>query len=66
MEEFWLARDRSGDLYMHEKVPLKNELTGEWILGGQFELLPAHLFSEVQWEDKGPTKCKIELTKNEF
>ena len=63
MEEFWLARDKDGDLYIYEKEPFKNELAGQWTLGGRFEYLPAHLFPEIRWEDKRPTKCKIEFAQ---
>ena len=63
MKEFWLARDRDYDLFIYEKEPLKNEHSGDWILGGRFERLPELLFPEIRWEDKKPTKCIIEFTQ---
>lgn len=63
MEEFWLARDKDYDLFIYEKEPIKNELAGQWTHGGRFEQLPELLFPEIRWEDKKPTKCKIEFAQ---
>lgn len=58
MEEIWLAMDEDGSLYLFfREKPKKmsslwNNQIDSWIE------IDRHLFPEVQWSDKEPTKVK--------
>lgn len=60
---FYVARDKDGKLFMYEKEPLKDKLTGQWTLGGTWGFIPKKLFPEVQWTDKESTKIKLVIDK---
>ncbi|MGN0491856.1 hypothetical protein [Ruminococcus sp.] len=65
MEEMWLARDKSGDLYFHgESKPKKNKERGIWASDeiNPFWINP-EMFPEVKWSDSEPTKVKLEIVK---
>lgn len=50
----WVARDKSGELWLHSKKPIKSNAV--WLSEGEFEelLLEDNWFSEVKWSDKEP------------
>lgn len=53
----WLARDRSGELYIYENKPYKDEKNGIWTDGCtnvESEQLCVVSFHEVRWEDEEP------------
>ena len=62
--EMWLARDESGDLYLHDAKPIKDTQRGIW---ESLELCPYLIypdsFPEVKWSDAEPTKVKIVIEK---
>lgn len=60
MEELWLARDKSGRLFLYYTKPRKSALRWVCGMGDRVCELPGLLFPEVQWSDKEPTKVKIE------
>ena len=63
MEEMWLAREQNGVLvlFFREKPEKKgsqwNNQIDSWIE------IDSHLFPEVQWSDKEPTKVKLVIDK---
>ena len=63
MEEMWLARDKSGYLYLYKGKPIK--YSTYWMRPLQKDMiqLDNSLFPEVQWSDVGPTKVKLEIVK---
>ena len=65
MEEMWLARDKSGRLYLHKSKPNKDHV--QWYsndLPSMYCLrLADECFPEVKWEDEEPTKVKLVIDK---
>lgn len=53
----WVARDKSGDLYIYYNKPTKGFSSNEWIMNGAWGYLFGFedLFKSVTWEDKEPT-----------
>lgn len=54
----WIARDEEDGLYIHTLEPNKEK--DFWIGLGDNLVIDRHLFPQVKWEDKEPTK--VELT----
>ena len=54
----WVARDEDGGLYIRTLEP--NKENDFWIGLGVNLVIDRHLFPQVKWEDKEPTK--VELT----
>lgn len=48
----WIARDKSGLIYWHEKKPIKTAYG--WYNPGWIVTLPLCAFPEIKWEDKEP------------
>ena len=62
----WVARDRSGNLYLYRCRPLRYGniwRIDDSIAGIGFLRFADELFPEVQWSDKEPTKVKIAIEK---
>lgn len=57
----WVARDRSGSLWLHTEKPEK--YTDTWQSGVQVSYLSGDLFPEVKWEDDEPARVRIGLIK---
>ena len=51
----WITRDKSGNVYIFEKKPSKNEY-GCWRNGDDYCILVIfnHLFQSIKWEDEEP------------
>lgn len=54
----WIARDKEGELYLYQFEP--NKADDFWTGFGFTMPFDRHLFPQVKWEDKEPTK--VELT----
>ena len=65
MEEIhaWVARDRNSNIFIYENQPIKVKRGGYWALGLPCIPLPKGWFTEVQWQDKEPTKVKLVIDK---
>ena len=63
MEEMWLARDKSGCLYLYKGKPIKYSTYWRRPLPKDMIRLDNSLFPEVQWSDEEPTKVKLEIVK---
>lgn len=51
----WIARDKSGDLYLYETKPIKKDDFGWVSSNGVFQLLvECDWFPEVKWSDNEP------------
>lgn len=63
MEEMWIARDKSGSLYLFKVKPVKYQ--NVWSNLSSQSLIPLNnkLFPEVKWEDEEPTKVKLVIEK---
>ena len=63
MEEMWVARDKSGSLWLYEYKPQK--YNGIWLYRFTEPVLSIDnsLFPEVQWSDNEPTKVKLVIDK---
>lgn len=60
MNNFYLARDNSGALYLYYEKPIKTDYV--WIVeNGDCSLLKEELFPEVKWEDNSPTEVTLEI-----
>ena len=59
MEEMWLARDKSGYLYLYKGKPIKYSTYWRRPLPKDMIQLDNSLFPEVQWSDEEPTKVKL-------
>lgn len=63
MEEMWIAREQNGTLvlFFREKPEKKrsqwNNQIDSWIE------IDSHLFPEVKWSDKEPTRVSITIKK---
>ena len=63
MEEMWLARDKSGYLYLYKGKPIKYSTYWRRPLPKDMIQLYNGLFPEVQWSDEEPTKVKLVIDK---
>lgn len=63
MEEMWLARDKSGYLYLYKGKPIKYSTYWRRPLPKDMIRLDKSLFPEVQWSDEEPTKVKLVIDK---
>ena len=63
MEEMWLARDKSGCLYLYKGKPIKYSTYWRRPLPKDMIRLDNGLFPEVQWSDEEPTKVKLVIDK---
>lgn len=53
----WIARDKNGDLNLYETKPTKSVGAGYWATDNYQDFnFYGHLFSEIKWENEGPTK----------
>ena len=62
MEELWLARDKSGRLFLYYFKPRKSTLRWVCVMGDRV-CLSGLLFPDVQWSDEEPTKVKLVIEK---
>ena len=64
MEEIWLARDKSGILFLYvsNNEPKKEDECWS-CYDGDLIALDGNLFPEVKWSDKEPTKVKLAIEK---
>ena len=59
--KLWIARNKSGALFLYGEKPIKAEEWGEFAyVSGRYIHLKNKLFPEVTWENS-PRKVKIEL-----
>ena len=63
MEEMWLARDKSGYLYLYKGKPIKYSTYWRRPLPKDMIKLENGLFPEVQWSDEEPTTVKLVIDK---
>ena len=63
MEEMWVARDKSGSLYLFKIKPVKYQ--NVWSNLSSKPLMPLNnkLFPEVKWSNDEPTKVKLVIDK---
>lgn len=59
--ELWVARDKSGTLYLYRNKPTKDKF--EWYSLGLSLVLTSASLPEVKWSDEEPTKVKITIEK---
>lgn len=59
----WLARDKSGCLYLYKGKPIKYSTYWMRPLPKDMIQLDNSLFPEVQWSDEEPTKVKLVIDK---
>ena len=59
--ELYLARDKSGSLYLYKGKPVKYSTFWMLLLSKSMILLNNSLFPEVKWEDEEPTEINIEI-----
>ena len=55
----WVARDKDGELWLHEQEPVKCTENGQWISHGNVTRIYPERFASVTWEDEEPTKVKL-------
>lgn len=48
----WIARNKNGLLFLHEKKPVKTNYS--WYNPKRVIILPTDTFPEIKWEDKKP------------
>lgn len=68
MNSIWIARDKDGTLYVHNRKPKRNAFNGIWLNNGDdrsYEVLDGDWFPEVTWENS-PIELvpKIMIDKN--
>ena len=61
--ELYLARDKSGSLYLYKGKPVKSSTFWMLLLSKSMIQLNNSLFPEVQWSDDEPTKVKLIIEK---
>ena len=62
MKEMWIARDEDGLLYLFfKKKPQKGKTY--WDQNDDWIEIDNHLFPEIKWSDKEPTKVKLVIDK---
>ena len=59
--ELWVARDKSGMLYLYRNKPTKDIFV--WYSLGLSLALGRTPFPEVQWSDDEPTRVSITIKK---
>lgn len=59
--EAYVARDKSGALYLYMVKPIKDNF--EWYSYGIHIALASASFPEVQWSDDKPARVKITIEK---
>lgn len=59
--ELWVARDKSGTLYLYMVKPIKDKFI--WYSPGFSLVLASASLPEVKWSDDEPTKVKITIEK---
>ena len=53
----WIARDDSGEVFIYQDKPIKQNKSGVWSDNGAFYNslhMFTHLFNSIQWEDEEP------------
>lgn len=60
--EIWIARDKTGDLYLYDKKPKKIKDVGMFMGSRDCMLVTDPLFPSVTWENS-PQKVTIELAE---
>ena len=61
--ELYLARDKSGSLYLYKGKPVKYSTFWMLLLSKSMIQLNNSLFPEVKWSDEEPTKVKLVIDK---
>lgn len=59
----WLARDKSGGLWLCQSAPLRDEDGGILFCDKPIIQLDSSYFPSVKWEDSEPTEAYITLTE---
>ena len=59
--ELWVARDKSGRLYLYSIKPIKDKFV--WYSPGFSLALGRTPFPEIKWSDDEPTKVSITIKK---
>lgn len=57
----WIARDKNGLLYLHEKKPVKTNYG--WYNPKGVTILPTDTFPEIKWEDEEPRELILKPIK---
>lgn len=60
--KIWLARDKSGALWLYQSIPLRDENDGIFFCDKPITRLDGLYFPSVKWEDCEPTEAYITLT----
>ena len=55
----WGARDRDGELWLHEIEPVKYPKSGEWISYGKVTRIYPERFKSISWTDDKAKRMKI-------
>ena len=55
----WGARDRDGELWLHEIEPVKCPESGEWISYGKVTRIYPERFKSISWTDEKAKHMKI-------
>ena len=55
----WGARDRDGELWLHEIEPVKCPESGEWISYGKVTRIYPERFKSISWTDEKAKRMKI-------
>lgn len=58
--EYWIARDKNGNLFIYKDCPNRCKLSGHFRTIGEYFHISCHLFPEVTFENS-PQKVKLEL-----
>lgn len=57
----WIARDKTGNLYLYSKKPERTYPTGYFVSrGGEYMRIDNNKFPDLKWEDE-PMEITIEL-----
>lgn len=57
----WIARDKSGELWLYQSIP--NRDVDEWFCKGSCCKMDSSNFPSVKWEDDEPTEAYITLAE---
>ena len=55
----WGARDRDGELWLHEEEPVKYPESGQWISYGKCTRIYPERFRSISWTDTKARRMKI-------
>ena len=55
----WGARDRDGELWLHEEEPVKCPESGQWISYGKCTRIYPERFKSISWTDTKAKRMKI-------